>query len=179
MKMPACSGWHFLQRLHMMQKKMPSHIVAVAGIVKNQEGNILMVKTHHAGWVFPGGQVEEGEDLICALKREIWEESGIEAEVGELFCVSSNTKKNPGYNGVQEIPTKVMLDFICRATGGTLRGSDETEEARWMTEDEALLLMTTPVYHQRFQAYLDYQGRPRYLSYITKPEFRLDLEREI
>jgi len=162
-----------------MINQMPAHIVAVAGIVQNTDGKILMVKTHNAGWVFPGGQVEEGEDLITALKREIWEESGIEAEVGQLFCVSSNTKKNPGYNGVREIPTKVMLDFICTAIGGSLRGSDETEEARWVAPKDIPAMIETPVYRRRFQAYLSYDGRPQYLSYVTKPAFRLDAERRI
>ncbi|MBQ4074666.1 MAG: NUDIX hydrolase [Clostridia bacterium] len=162
-----------------MQAKMPTHIVAVAGVVEDEKGNILMVKTHNAGWVFPGGQVEEGEDLISALKREIQEESGIEIEAGPIFCISSNTKKNPGYNGISEIPTKVMLDFICTPVGGSLRGSDETEEARWIPKGEASAMMHTPVYIRRFQAYLNYQGRPQYLSYVTKPEFKLNMETEV
>lgn len=37
---------------------MPTHIVAGAGIVINDDNEILMVKTYNAGWVFPGGQVE-------------------------------------------------------------------------------------------------------------------------
>lgn len=30
----------------------PTHIVAVGGIAINEEGDILLVKTHHGGWVF-------------------------------------------------------------------------------------------------------------------------------
>ncbi len=80
---------------------MPTHIVAGAGIVINDNDEILMVKTYNAGWVFPGGQVEVGENIIDAVKREIMEETGIEVEVGELFCISSNTRKHPGTNGVK------------------------------------------------------------------------------
>ena len=36
---------------------MPTHIVATGGIVEDNAGNILLVKTYHGGWVFPGGQV--------------------------------------------------------------------------------------------------------------------------
>lgn len=46
---------------------MPTHIVAVGGIVEKEQGHVLLVKTQHGGWVFPGGQVEVGENLIDAL----------------------------------------------------------------------------------------------------------------
>jgi 8-oxo-dGTP diphosphatase len=46
---------------------MPTHIVAVGGFVENVQGEILLVQTQHNGWVFPGGQVEVGENLTDAL----------------------------------------------------------------------------------------------------------------
>ena len=64
---------------------MPTHIIAAAGIVINENDEILMVKTHRGGWVFPGGQVEVGENVIDAVKREVMEETGIDIEVGEVF----------------------------------------------------------------------------------------------
>lgn len=76
-----------------MEKILPTHIVSAAGVVVNENNEILMAKDNDAGWVFPGGIVENGENIIDAVKREIIEETGIEIEVGELFCISSNTKK--------------------------------------------------------------------------------------
>jgi len=32
---------------------MPTHIVAVSGIVENEQGQVLLVKTQHGGWVWP------------------------------------------------------------------------------------------------------------------------------
>lgn len=108
---------------------MPTHIIAAAAIVTNKNDEILLVKTHRHGWVFPGGQVEVGENIIDAVKREVMEESGIEIEVGEVFCISSNTCKYPGYDGVKEVPTKIMLDFICMAKCGAPRPSDENSDS--------------------------------------------------
>ncbi len=77
----------------------PSHIVAVAGVIRNEEGNILLIKSPLRGWEPPGGQVEVGEDLLTALKREVLEETGCTVKVGGLVGVQSNLRP----------PTKVML----------------------------------------------------------------------
>ena len=158
---------------------MPTHIVAAAGIVKNARGEILLVKDVRAGWVFPGGQVEVGENLTDVVKREIMEEAGVEIEVGELLGVSSNTCKHPGYNGVKEVPTKVNFDFLCTYTGGTPRPSDENSESRFFPEDKARELITSPAVAERFRAYTEYAGRPAYLEYVTRPEYELKLKRLI
>lgn len=158
---------------------MPTHIIAGAGIVINENDEVLMVKTHRAGWVFPGGQVEVGENVIDAVKREIMEEAGIDVEVGEVFCISSNTGKYSGYNGVKEIPTKIMLDFICRAKGGMPRPSDENSESAYIPKDEVLELIQAPAIIERYKAYLEYAGRPTYMEYVTKPSFQLKLKRLI
>ena len=152
---------------------MPTHIVAGAGIVLNEKDEVLLVKTYDLNWVFPGGQVEEGENVIDAVKREIMEEAGVDVEVGELFCISSNTKKYPGHSGVKEIPTKVMLDFICRAT------SDENSESKYVPKDKVLELIKTPAVRERYKAYLEYSGRPVYMEYITRPSFECKLKRLI
>lgn len=158
---------------------MPTHIIAGAGIVLNENDEILMVKTYRGGWVFPGGQVEVGENVIDAVKREIMEEAGIDIEVGEVFCISSNTGKYPGYNGVKEVPTKIMLDFICKAKSGTPRPSVENSESAYVPKDKVLELIQAPSIIERYKAYLEYEGRPIYMEYVTRPSFELKLKRLI
>ena len=158
---------------------MPTHIIAAAGIVLNEKDEILLVKTRRDGWVFPGGQVEVGGNVIDAVKREVMEETGVEIEVGEVFCISSNTCKHPGYNGVKEVPTKIMLDFICRALSGTPRSSEENSESAYFPKDQILELIQAPAIIERYKAYTEYAGRPIYMEYVTKPMFQLKLKRNI
>ncbi len=156
---------------------MPAHIIAGAGIVINEDDEVLMVKAYRGGWVFPGGQVEVGENVIDAVKREVMEETGIDIEVGEVFCISSNTGKHPGHSGVKEVPTKIMLDFICKARSGTPRPSAENSESAFIPKAKVLGLIEAPAIIERYKAYLEYTGRLVYLEYVTWPSFELKLKR--
>lgn len=67
--------------------------VLVAAAVLVEGGRVLLTQrkagTHLAGaWEFPGGKVEAGEDPREALCRELREELGIEAAVGEIVEVT-------------------------------------------------------------------------------------------
>ncbi|TMV46281.1 NUDIX hydrolase [Paenibacillus mesophilus] len=158
---------------------MPTHIVAVSGIVENEQGHILMVKTQHEAWVFPGGQVEVGENLMDALIREVKEESGIDVVVSTLFAVVSNTCSYKWHDGVTDVPTKVMLDFKCHPVGGQLSTSEETSESGWIEKEKVLEMISEPAIRTRYQAYLDFTGQPLYIEYVTKPDFELKLKRTV
>jgi 8-oxo-dGTP diphosphatase len=63
-------------------------LVVVAGVIRRFDGEILLAQrphgVHMAGlWELPGGKVRDGESPPAALVRELREELGIEAEVGE------------------------------------------------------------------------------------------------
>ena len=159
--------------------KMPTHIVAAGGIVENEEGSILLVKTEHGGWVYPGGQVEVGENLIDGLMREIKEESGIDVEVTQLIGVYSNTGVYKWHDGVTDVPTKIMFDFICKPIGGELCTSEETSEVQWVPKDEVLSMITANAIRTRYEAYLEFDGNVAYKEYVTNPAFELKLNRTI
>jgi 8-oxo-dGTP diphosphatase len=60
----------------------------VAALILNQEGKILVCqRTRHQvmpmKWEFPGGKIEPGEQPRDALHRELEEELGIDAAIGE------------------------------------------------------------------------------------------------
>ena len=49
-------------------------------MVKNDEGKIVLVNQYGETWSLPRGHTEEGEDILTAAKREIYEETGIPPE---------------------------------------------------------------------------------------------------
>ena len=51
---------------------------AVRGIIHNKNNLLMIYSPVNGDYKFPGGGVEEGEDRISALSREVREESGVE-----------------------------------------------------------------------------------------------------
>lgn len=145
----------------------PTHIVSAGGIVEDGNGNILLVKARDDGWVYPGGITEVGENLIDGVIREIKEESGIDATVSHLINIVSSTGLHKWYDGVTDVPTKVMFDFACKAVGGALSTSEETTDCRWVPKDEVLAYITLPTIRIRYEAYLKFNGSVNYIEYVT------------
>ncbi len=139
--------------------EFPRHIVAVAGLISNPEGEILLIRSPRRGWEFPGGQVETGETLMQALEREVQEEAGITISVGELVGIYSNVKQ----------PTKVMLDFLGTWVAGDLTTSSESVQTEWVQRDEALQRITHPAIHDRLRNMLTITGQVVYRAYTTNP----------
>ena len=159
--------------------KFPTHIVAAAGYVEDKNGNFLLVKTKNRGWDTPGGQIEIGENLEEGVLREIFEESGITASVRCLAGISSNVGQHLWYDGVTNVPTKVIFDFICDYVDGQPTVSDETSEVIWVPKSDVMQYITQPVLRFRFEKVLNFNGKICYSSYVTKPEFKILSDRYI
>lgn len=113
---------------------MPSTVpttVVVAAVIRDGEGRILLTKrpqgSHMGGlWEFPGGKVEPGEAPDDALRRELVEEIGTEAEVGDPVTFSVHSE--PGM--------RIILLFYRASIGTAQPAALEGQEIAWVTRRE-------------------------------------------
>lgn len=117
-----------------------THFVSVAGLVSNDNGEILLIKSPRRGWEYPGGMVEPGETFQEALIREIKEETGVDAEIIGFIGLCKNVEKDV-----------VNIDFVCKYIGGELTTSNESSNVKWVQREKALDMVTFPLTRKRLE----------------------------
>ena len=110
----------------------PKHSVSVAGIVVRDDDRVLVIKRDDNGhWEAPGGVLELDESFEAGVRREVFEETGLEVTVERLTGVYKNLT-----HGI------VALVFRCRPSAGEPRPTEEARETRWMTREEVTSAMS-------------------------------------
>ena len=107
--------------------------VGAAVVVFDDAGRILLVKrapgaTRPGLWSIPAGYVDYGEDVRAGAARELLEETGLEAEVGDPVWIATNFHD----------PAKITVGiwFAGVVTGGTLQAGDDAAAAEWFALDD-------------------------------------------
>src|SRR2546426_2552774 len=96
--------------------------VAACTIIQQPGGIVLVRRAIEPGygkWVFPGGYVDRGEEVITAAIREAREECGLEIRIDRLVNIYSYRERAP-----------VIVVYAATITGGCLGCDDEGLEAR-------------------------------------------------
>ena len=107
-------------------------LLVTAAVIENSDGEVLMAQRprHHkiAGgqWEFPGGKVEAGETLEACLKREIFEELGVEIEVKQLIGNFSHVYQTASDGSSLQPSIHIVLATYraCLVGASTLAGRD-------------------------------------------------------
>lgn len=113
--------------------------IRVTAAIIRDSGSVLIARrrqgTHLAGfWEFPGGKIEPGETPEQSLARELFEELGVQARVGDL--VGSNRHRYPRAE-IELLAYEVAIE-------GAVEGSDSHDGLRWVPTEDLLTYRLAP-----------------------------------
>lgn len=112
------------------------HIVtSVVAVIIDEQERVLLTKRSIQPfkdmWVMPGGQIDLGEPIMAALRREVDEEVGLDVEPGSLIDVFEHV--TPGEDNCHYI----ILFYRCRPLHANVEHNhDEVAEVQWVRRHE-------------------------------------------
>lgn len=125
-----------------------SHPVPTVGVVCLRDQEVLLIKRgtppRLGQWSVPGGRLEWGETLQVAALRELKEETGVDAQLlGLIDVIDGVFPARPSLDGKAGEITRhyVLIDYVARWTGGEPVAGDDAADARFVSRDEAMVLV--------------------------------------
>lgn len=119
-----------------------SRPVAGAGVVCLKGEEVLLIRRgqppRRGEWSLPGGRIEWGERAADTALRELFEETGVEAELVGLLDVVDGLFAGP--DGALE-SHYLLVDYVARWRSGEPRAGDDATEARFWPAPQAIELV--------------------------------------
>lgn len=112
-----------------------NRVVAVVSVSLYRDEEVLILKenipTAKNKWNFPSGHIEYGEDILCAARREVKEETGFDVKLNGTTGV---------YNFISQTNDQVILfHFVGEIIGGELQlEKDIIIESNWVKVHDLL-----------------------------------------
>jgi 8-oxo-dGTP diphosphatase len=120
-----------------MKRRYPHHPVVGIGALVQRQGRILLVRRGGEPglglWSLPGGVLEPGEMLENGVRREVFEETGLTVQTVRLFDVFERILRDKKDRLEYHY---VLLDYLCRVTGGELKPGGDASDAAWVRREE-------------------------------------------
>lgn len=146
----------------MAGREFPESPVVGVGAVVIEGSRVLLIRRGQeplkGEWSIPGGVLELGETLEEGIRREVAEETSLAVEVvrivevldrivfeepSALSDVGADAGADAGASGLAAGSLDrrvryhyVLVDFLCRVSGGILAGGSDAVEARWVDRSE-------------------------------------------
>lgn len=124
----------------MTAREYPERPIVGVGAVIFEVGaapRVLLVQRGHAPmqgeWSLPGGALEVGETLEQGVKREVLEETGLIVEPLAMVEVFDRIARDE--TGRVQFHY-VLVDYLCRITGGSAACASDAVDLRWAALDE-------------------------------------------
>ncbi|MCX4789227.1 NUDIX domain-containing protein [Streptomyces sp. NBC_01221] len=135
-----------------------SVVPSIVAFVQNDSDDVLLIQRSDNGrWALPGGGHDLGESISDTVVREVWEETGIKAEVTDM----SGIYTDPGHVMLYddgEARQQFSICFRARPVSGGIRTSDETTQVRWVSPADLIDYDIHPTMRLRIEHAMD-RGR--------------------
>ena len=106
---------------------------AAGGLVSDGRGKLLLIR-RSGKWDLPKGHQEKGEDILLTALREVREETGVQAEGGELICITDHCYLR---DSVWHLKHTWWYKMTCPGGAQTLPQTEEDiTEAVWVKEED-------------------------------------------
>jgi ADP-ribose pyrophosphatase YjhB (NUDIX family) len=143
-----CSDWQRDDLGRRVRREFPDAPIVGVGAVVLDRDRVLLIRRGRAPlkneWSIPGGAVELGETLREAIRREVFEETGVDVKVLGMVdvldrIVLEDVAAAPieAGSGVGRVRYHyVLIDFLCLPAGGSLGFGSDAADARWVARGD-------------------------------------------